>query len=249
MNIIEQTLTNLTIGNAIMHDNLTLFPLLSKESTVSEYLTSKRVHYAMGRSKKMEQVNASLLHRQSRASDQGEGRSNISEKLTRMKSHSDTDAMADIYDQHESALDEFCNAFTLTQLQVGAIFAINGEIRGLELFDERDICHKLMPKLIQSYALDAIDMAKKTTTSISNDAIANFLHETHNIECELFPAIGLGEDVRFDSAQLCGGALTHNEKLVHLCLFRINNETRDDDDNYASHIRAASARSRSRKYH
>ena len=33
-------------------------------------------------------------------------------------------------------------------------------------------------------------------------------------------AIGLGTDVRFDGSRLNGGALVHEKRLVHLCVFR-----------------------------
>jgi len=212
-----------------------------------EFSTSKRVHYSDGRAQKMGQVNESLRHFRRRASNQGEVWSNISEKAARMKSQSVTDAMADIFEQHESSLDNFCGAFATAPTQAGAIFAINGVLKGLELFDASSTCTKLMPKLIQSYALDAIDMDKIETTSVSDDAVTEFLLEAREVESELFPAIGLGEDVRLNGDRLCGGALTHNEKLVHFCLFRMANWGRRS--RHESPIRRASVRSRNRNVH
>lgn len=187
-----------------------------------EFSTSKRVHFSNGRAEKMGQVNESLRHFRRRAANQGEVWNNISEKASRMKSNSATDAMADIFEQHEASLEDFCSAFVTVPTQSGAIFAINDELKGLELFDSGLTCTKLMPKLIQSYALDAIDVGKREKAAgVNDEAISDFLHDALKTEGESFPAIGLGEDVRLSGRQLCGGALIHNEKLIHLCLFRL----------------------------
>ena len=42
--------------------------------------------------------------------------------------------------------------------QVGAIFAIRGQIAGLDVFDSPRTWASLMPKLVRSYGLDALDM-------------------------------------------------------------------------------------------
>ena len=55
------------------------------------------------------------------------------------------------------ALDEFVAAFTPVERQVGAVFFVNGRAAGLELFDAPRTWRTLAPKLIRSYALDALD--------------------------------------------------------------------------------------------
>ena len=61
------------------------------------------------------------------------------------------------YEHFSVSLEEYVQAFKTSATQVGACFAINGRIRGIELFDVSDTCGKLMPRLIRSYALDAIE--------------------------------------------------------------------------------------------
>ncbi len=332
MSIIEQTLSSLTLGEAIKHENLTVFPLLADEECESDYLTldkaisedkvsitevseqgtvpellltndadrpvllldgeeligakqnriinlsilaaakqsikipvscvehgrwahrsdkfstPKRVHYSKGRSKKREQVNRSMHDSRSRRSDQGEVWNSISKKAARMQSHSDTDAMSDIFEKYESSLDDFCTAFTTVPKQVGAVFAINEQIEGVELFDTTSTCKSLISKLIQSYALDAIDIGKENVTNkMGDDAVTRFLHEAQAIESESYPAIGLGEDIRLTGHRLCGGALTYNDSMVHFCLFRTEDDIKNEGN--VSRIRSASARSRNRKFH
>jgi hypothetical protein len=45
--------------------------------------------------------------------------------------------------------------------QVGALFAIGDRIVGFDLFDSADTCRKLLPKLVRSYAIDAIDSSAR----------------------------------------------------------------------------------------
>ena len=43
--------------------------------------------------------------------------------------------------------------------QVGAVFAIRGQIAGLDVFDSPRTWASLMPKLVRSYGLDALEAA------------------------------------------------------------------------------------------
>ncbi|MFQ5677324.1 MAG: ARPP-1 family domain-containing protein [bacterium] len=96
------------------------------------FSTSDRVFYSKGRSQKMDQVYQSLRRSRGRTADQSAIWNSISEKTASMNTVSATEAMADIFEQHESFLDKYCKAFCSTERQVGAVFAINGEMIGLE---------------------------------------------------------------------------------------------------------------------
>lgn len=90
---------------------------------------------------------------------------------------------------------------------------------------------KLFPKLIRSYALDALDasLAKETETKASSaDDAAEFLNFVARVKLETFPAIGEGEDLRLSSGGLTGAALTKKERVVHLSAFRIAESTGRD---------------------
>ena len=215
-----------------------------------EFITSKRLHFAKGRSKKLKDVNLSMKTNQSYHSNQSEVWNDISDKAEALFCRSDTDAMSDIFEEHESSLDKYTHAFAATPLQVGAIFAINNQLCGLEIFDTAQTCHKLLPKLVQSYALDAIEeVAKQTSSPLNVDPLAGFMNEYNKASTEQSPAIGLGNDVRINGGKLSGGGLIHNDALVHLCLF--NDAENGDDTKEQSHtnIYSASIRSRNRKLH
>lgn len=185
------------------------------------FSTSDRVFYSKGRSQKMDQLHDSLRRSRRRNADQSAIWNSISEKSANMKTESNTGAMADIFEQHESSIKKYCQAFLPTEKQVGAMFAINGEIRGFELFDRSTTLKKLLPKLVQSYALDAIEDINLEASIGSVESIMpqSFLDMVIASEKESFPAIGLGEDVRLKDQKLSGAALINVGELIHLCVF------------------------------
>jgi hypothetical protein len=105
----------------------------------------------------MRLVTSSLRADGSRSSDQQEVWSRIAKKSARLGAVSDTSAMSAMFDACHVALDEFVAAFTPIERQVGAVFFVNDRAAGLELFDARRTWRTLAPKLIRSYALDALD--------------------------------------------------------------------------------------------
>lgn len=78
-------------------------------------------------------------------------------KAERMKAHCPTGAMADLFEGQKDRLGEYLKAFRLVECQVDAVFAINGEVVSLECFGYQQTFSKFFPKLVQSYALDALD--------------------------------------------------------------------------------------------
>jgi hypothetical protein len=187
--------------------------------TSTHFRTEGRAHFAEGRAAKAEQVTASLRERGSYRSDQGAVWDAIERKSMRMRSRSETAAMSRIYEDHDLRLQAYDEAFATVPRQVGAVFAIGGEIRGLELFDFPVTFARLFPKLLKSYALDALEWEEDS--SPPSEAIAQgFLHEVALAEGSRHRARGEGEDIRLHNAGLAGGALEARGRLVHLYAFR-----------------------------
>src|SRR6056297_2286855 len=180
--------------------------------------SSERAFFSKGRARKAQRVSASLRESGTRYSDQGEVWGDISKKMSEMKVNSATDAIADAYQQFAGSVDEYVAAFSTTETQVGACFVINGRVRGLELFDVSDTCSKLMPKLIRSYALDAIE-DKQEAESAASPGINEFIRQVAAAPADSFDALGEGEDLRIHSSAIAGGALAARDRVVHLCAF------------------------------
>jgi hypothetical protein len=135
--------------------------------------------------------------------------------------------MSDIFEQHAARLEEYVRSFSPAEGQVGMMFAIGQRIIGFDLFDSAGTLRKLFPKLIRSYALDALDasLAKETEAKVpSAEGAAGFLDRVSRASMETFPAVGEGEDVRISAQDLTGAALANKENVVHLCAFHLDEE-------------------------
>jgi len=183
-----------------------------------EFSTARRSLYASGRARKMEQVSASMRATGSPRSDQGAVWDDIDAKMSRVASHSPSAAMAAMYEDHAAPLDDYRNAFRPATGQVGAVFSIDGRACGLELLDAAPTFAKLLPKLVESYALDAIDEALGGggADAATPDGLLAGLAQAR---WEAFPAVGEGTDVRAESGRVFAAGLVARDRVVHLSAF------------------------------
>jgi ARG and Rhodanese-Phosphatase-superfamily-associated Protein domain len=217
--------------------------------TSENFSSEQRTYFAEGRAKKAAHITESLQYSGSRHSRQGEVWADIAMKSDRLNSHSNTDAMASMYQDHSGLLTDFSNAFDTARSQCGAIFSINGNIRGIELFDYPDTFQKLSEKLIRSYALDAIDSQELDSTEIDLSDPMQLVAGIKEAETKSFEAIGEGDDIRLIHNALTGGALIARERLIHLCAFSLRSGNRRQRDSSDSRLRRASSRRKHYQYH
>jgi hypothetical protein len=212
----------------------------------AEFASAGRPHYAAGRAQKASQVSASLRATGSRRSDQSQVWADISEKADRMASYSGTEASAALYETHRAHLDDYLHAFSPRPAQVGALFVRNGHVLGLDLFDSAHTLSALLPKLVESSALDAIDAGEVGAAALGPDEARRFLDAVAQAEIERFPAVGEGEDLRLRHPQVAGGALLAEGRVVHLCAFRIRAGESSWSQPNGSRLMPASQRRRGR---
>lgn len=183
--------------------------------------SADRALFSRSRAKKVRQVNASLRESGLRYANQAEIWSDISAKAACLRVDSDTGAMADIYEQQRSRIEDYVRAFQPQSGQVGAVFAIDGQVRGIEFFDADTTFRKFMAKLVRSYAMDAIEEAKSTPTPPAAETVQRFIEDMQAAALQRFPALGEGEDLRLESDTIAGGALYADGRIVHLCAFSV----------------------------
>jgi hypothetical protein len=123
-----------------------------------------------------------------------------------------------MFDKMRERLDAFTTELHPLDGQVGAVFAIRGAIVGLDAFDSARTWARVMPGLVRSYGLDALDAAVGGNGFAKPDAHA-FLAAIANAPLETFPAVGLGSDVRLGGDAVVGGALVVDDNVVHLLAF------------------------------
>ena len=190
--------------------------------TSSDFAAAPRAHFAEGRARKMAQVSDAMLMSagSSHYSDQREVWNDIAMKSARLDVQSPTAAMSAMYEQHEDGVEDYVAAFAAQENQVGGVFSINGQVVGMELFDSADTFRKLLPKLLRSYALDAIEKQEAPKTSPALSDAEEFLRAVKSAQQDRFPAVGLGEDVRLNAEGISGAGLEYENRLVHLSVLR-----------------------------
>ena len=131
----------------------------------ARFASSPRAHYAEGRQREDAAGHARL--RRAGARRRISARSGpIAEKMARLGSRSGDGG--DVGDVRRTAAAARRLRLRLpgSERPGGALFLVNGRPGGFELFDAAATWTKLSPKLVRSYALDAIDCSRESSVSV-----------------------------------------------------------------------------------
>jgi hypothetical protein len=172
------------------------------------------------RAMKAKQVHFSMKESGNFRSDQGAIWNEISAKASRRKAESGSMAMAEIYKKERPVIDDYIKNFEISGSQIGAIFQINGNVAGIESFGKADTFKKTFKKIVESYALDAIDWYDSKFDKIGTKAkVVAFLKTIKTVQADSHQSVGLGTDYRIDSKKCTGFALAFDELVLHLSVF------------------------------
>ena len=190
----------------------------------SRFSSKERVLSPNLRAMKSEQVHSSLRSFGKHRSNQGAIWDEISEKADRRQARSATMAMADIYEKDRPSIEEYAGHFGLIDSQVGAIFMINGKVVGMDGFGKADSFSKIFRKLVESYALDAVDWydPDKKVKALKSE-VTGFVKDSRAARVERHPAVGQGVELRMESKKITGFALSLDDRILHLCIFARGN--------------------------
>jgi hypothetical protein len=191
--------------------------------STSHAFSSGETTYHSLRGEKFSQVRASLRATGRHTSDQGAVWDSVAAKAMMAGSASPTGAMHEIYESRGQSLDGYLSAFPYVAGAVGLAVALGGRMAGADLFDQSETAETLWPKLVRSYALDAMDSADGGT--VERTRAERLIGRTRGGHAETFPSLALGEDVRFDGDGVVGGGLIYEETPIHITLFRIHGQT------------------------
>jgi hypothetical protein len=154
--------------------------------------------------------------------------------------------MADIYEKERSSLSDYVKHFRPVEMQVGAVFLINGKAVGLDSFGRPETLAKVFRKLVESYSLDAIDWSEPGDKKTPSGAeVRTFLQAARTASVESHSSVGLGTDCRMGSEKLAGFALVHEEQVLHLSVFARGNGS--DETRHGSRMQRFSRRRGSRR--
>ena len=79
-----------------------------------------------------------------------------------------------------------------------------GRAVGLEVLFSPDTFAKLLPKLVQSYALDAVEIPGDHSPLPPEDSAVSSLRQVAVAEVREFPAVGLGKTLRLRATGMVG---------------------------------------------
>jgi hypothetical protein len=181
---------------------------------------------ARGRQKKVIEVSDSLRRLGRPAASQSRVWSDIHTKLDRLGVSSHTAALHEATVAYGSDLSRYQTALAAPlPRQVGAAFALGNSLIGLDLFDQAQTLAALLPKLVASYALDALE--ERTADAPPPSAVvAAWLEAVSHASPDPHPAAGLGQDVRLSGPKLAGAALECEGVPLHLSAFQTNGFSR-----------------------
>jgi len=186
--------------------------------------TQNRMMSSNLRATKAEQVSYSIRSIGEYRSDQGAIWDGIAEKAARRDAHSPSGAMAAIYEKDRPSIDEYIKEFRLIDSQVGAVFMINGKVAGMDAFGKPDTFSKVFKKLLESYALDAIDWYHPDEASKAvKSEVTKFRKAATSASTKAHPGVGLGTDYRLESSHVTGFTLALEDQILHLSVFTRGN--------------------------
>ncbi len=95
---------------------------------------------------------------------------------------------------------------------------VNGEVAGFDLLLKKQAYAQLHPKLLKSYAMEALltPAGKKRPTLAKAKA---FLAAVSSCDEKRYRSVGLGWDCRFEGKGHVGSALLYHDRVIHAAFF------------------------------
>ena len=144
-----------------------------------------------------------------------------------------TGAMRDLFTAKGADLDGYLENFSPAEGGKGVLVFIDGMPAGMDFLSRDKAFKALFPKLIRSYAMEAIHLrerrkagrgkgdAVKALAVPGPDEAREFLKGAAACDEKRYEAVGLGWSCRYAGPGIVGSALSVNEKIVHMAFFSV----------------------------
>jgi hypothetical protein len=182
-----------------------------------DFGSADHVLYSKSRAQKAWHVSASLKASGRPRADQGAIWNDIALKSERMAVESRSEAMDALFTKANRELEDLEMVLQSESRQVGAAFALDGRIVGLEVFDAVETWRRFSRKVHRSYGLDALDAGARVADGSVD--VNQWLQMVAAAPVAQFPSIGLGQDARFEHPRVSGGALVVGQTVIHCAAF------------------------------
>jgi hypothetical protein len=187
----------------------------------TRFAAGKRKLHARARLDKMAHVSRSMEESGQRA--RGDVQSavwrSVDEKMASLRVESRTSSLHDVYASSESRLEGLRGAFRPVPGQVGAVFYVAGQPAGCEIYDSAETFLHMLPKLVDSYALDAIEEGRDGRAIPTLDDVKAILERIAAAPVTQYPSVDKGQDLRIQGEALQAAALVDGDRLLHLSAF------------------------------
>ncbi len=190
-----------------------------------EFSSSGHVLSHATRSKKSSAVYRSLQSGRGYTSDQGEVWQEIRQLSDSAQVASPTGAMRDVYESHAKPLSEYEQAFEWMPQQQGLLVIINGQVAGLDMVSQVEAYQQYHPKLLKSYAIEAMVKPETSVATPTLDLAIAFLKLATSGTIQSYASVGLGQDYRCEGPHFVGSALIVEEQVIHLAFFHLSGAT------------------------
>ena len=127
--------------------------------------------------------------------------------------------MAALFESRHGDFRDYADAIPTFEGQIGAAYAIGETLLGIDVFDSDATFRKLAPKLLTSYALDAMEV-ERPGASPDTRAVKAFVQSVRAAAYQPSTRVGVGEMVRLSAGDLVGAAPQVDGCCVHLAAFR-----------------------------
>jgi hypothetical protein len=211
----------------LMENSETIIPVSCTEHGRWDYATpvfaeSGNIMSHMLRREKASSVTRTLKENMTYRGDQGEVWNGIDRISAEARVHSKTGAMKDVFEEKKEDLEGYLKAFQYVPHQKGILVMVNGKVIGLDILSLESVYEALHPKLVKSYAMDALlQQQREKVDNGSTEKARMFIEQARQCKEEKFKSVGHGWDHRFEGSTIVGSALVHQEKVIHMAFFWI----------------------------
>lgn len=227
----QNRVVNTTI--LLREKSTTVIPVSCTEQGRWNYLTNEFVdsHTVMPptvRQHKVRSVSRSLEMNMGHRADQQRVWQEVGSLAVRSGTKSHTGAMRDVHEHLADKLEDLCRDFSPHDDQKGLMVIVGDRVAGFDVLSRRDPFAALYPKLLRSYATDALLEAKQKECDHPIELAQEFMQTALLAFESRHEAIGLGLDCRFTGSTSIGSALLCDTTIVHMAFFRSDPDTKPE---------------------
>ncbi|HOL32563.1 MAG TPA: hypothetical protein PK052_11345 [Anaerohalosphaeraceae bacterium] len=184
------------------------------------------------RSKKSRAVSSSYIRCGQADSNQVEVWREVDKLCCDLRANAPTRAMKDVFDQRANDCNSYIRALPYPEGVRGVMAAVSGRFAAMDVLDKPAAFQRIWNRLVSGYAMDALRRKDKEHKPFTEKSAQFIMDSISDCQVSVFDAVGLGQELRFESPLILGQALVVQDCLVHISVFPNEANSRPDDPEY-----------------